>query len=87
MLRRSLVVVAGLMVFATPALATDTVGVVDPGNGQWTLRAENTNTKTIGYGVPGDEPFMGDWDCDGVNTPGLYRRSDGFAYLSRSLTV
>jgi len=24
---------------------------------------------------------MGDWDCDGTDTPGLYRQSDGFVYL------
>jgi hypothetical protein len=24
---------------------------------------------------------MGDWDCDGVDTPGLYRQSDGYVYL------
>jgi hypothetical protein len=24
---------------------------------------------------------MGDWDCDGIDTPGLYRQSDGFVYL------
>jgi hypothetical protein len=80
-----LTLVVGLVVaLALPAMATDTVGVVDPGNGHWTLRDENTNTKTILYGNPQDEPFMGDWDCDGVDTPGLYRRSDGFAYLRNS---
>ncbi|MEX2252141.1 MAG: PQQ-dependent sugar dehydrogenase [Acidimicrobiia bacterium] len=79
------VVVAGIVVLtALPAMATDTVGVVDQTNGHWTLRDENTNTRTIGYGNPQDVPFMGDWDCDGVDTPGLYRRSDGFAYLRNS---
>jgi hypothetical protein len=38
------------------------------------------------YGNPADTPFMGDWDCDGVDTPGLYRRSDGYAYLRNSNT-
>jgi hypothetical protein len=33
------------------------------------------------FGNPGDFPFMGDWDCDGVDTPGLYRQSDGYVYL------
>ncbi|MCI0544706.1 MAG: PQQ-dependent sugar dehydrogenase, partial [Actinobacteria bacterium] len=42
---------------------------------------------TIGYGNPGDLPFMGDWDCDGVDTPGLYRQSDGFVYLRDSNTT
>jgi hypothetical protein len=27
---------------------------------------------------------MGDWDCDGVDTPGLFRQSDAFAYLRNS---
>jgi hypothetical protein len=29
---------------------------------------------------------MGDWNCDGVDTPGLYRQSDGYAYLRNSNT-
>jgi glucose/arabinose dehydrogenase len=69
---------------ALPALATDTVGVHDPVTGLWVLRDDNTNTKTIAYGNPGDLAFTGDWDCDGVDTPGLYRQSDGFAYLRNS---
>jgi hypothetical protein len=27
---------------------------------------------------------MGDWDCDGIDTPGLFRLSDAFAYLRNS---
>ena len=61
----------------------DQIGYVDPG-GSWRLAHEvawapfETN---FFYGNPADSPFMGDWDCDGVDTPGLYRRSDGYAYL------
>lgn len=29
-------------------------------------------------------PFLGDWDCDGEATPGLFRQSDAFAYLRNS---
>jgi Glycosyl hydrolase family 26 len=36
------------------------------------------------YGNPGDVPFSGDWNCDGVETPGLYRQSDGYVYLRNS---
>ncbi|MBT8201844.1 MAG: CHRD domain-containing protein [Acidimicrobiia bacterium] len=36
------------------------------------------------FGVPGDIPFLGDWDGDGIKTPGLYRPSDGYAYLRNS---
>lgn len=40
----------------------------------------------VWYGVPGDVPFSGDWDGDGVKTLGLYRRSDGYVYLRNSNT-
>jgi SpoIID/LytB domain protein len=39
------------------------------------------------FGNPGDVAFLGDWDCDGVSTPGLYRQSDGFVYLRNSNTT
>ncbi len=62
------------------------VGVVDPGQGRWYLRDALT-TNSFYYGNPGDVPFMGDWDCDGIATPGLFRASDGFAYLRNSNSV
>ena len=34
------------------------------------------------YGVPGDVPLMGDWDGDGVETPGIFR--DGTFHLRNS---
>jgi hypothetical protein len=37
------------------------------------------------FGAPGDIPFLGDWDGDGLKTPGLYRPGDGFAYVRDSL--
>jgi hypothetical protein len=43
-------------------------------------------TNSFFYGNPGDVPFSGDWNCDGVETLGLYRRSDGFVYLRNSNT-
>lgn len=36
------------------------------------------------YGNPGDTPFLGDWNGDGVDTPGVYR--NGWFYLRNSLT-
>ncbi|MCI0544180.1 MAG: hypothetical protein L0Z49_07000, partial [Actinobacteria bacterium] len=80
-----LIVAVGVV--ALPARADDTAGAVEQTKSHWTLRAENGNTTTIGYGNPGDLPFMGDWDCDGVDTPGLYRQSDGFVYLRDSNTT
>jgi len=36
------------------------------------------------FGIPRDIPLMGDWDCDGVNTPAMYRPSNGFVYLTNA---
>jgi hypothetical protein len=65
--------------------AKEDVGLVDPTQGIWHLRRGDT-VSSFYYGVPGDTPFMGDWDCDGIDTPGLFRRSDGFVYLRNSST-
>jgi hypothetical protein len=82
--RRTLVTLVVWGLLASPALADDTVGMVDPGTGLWYLRDESGVVTSFYYGVPGDHPFMGDWDCDGDETPGLYRRSSGFVYLRNS---
>ncbi len=61
----------------------DSVAWVDP-NGQWGLwdrLNQSSSVSTFFFGNPGDFPFMGDWDGDGVATPGLYRQSDGFVYI------
>ncbi|RZV42588.1 MAG: hypothetical protein EX267_09470 [Acidimicrobiia bacterium] len=34
------------------------------------------------FGVPGDVPLLGDWDGDNVSTPGMFRPSNGYAYIS-----
>jgi len=66
----------------------DTIVSVDTG-GIWSLwdQIEWPGNKTsFYYGNPGDLPFMGDWDGDGVETPGLYRQSDGFVYVRHTNT-
>lgn len=62
------------------------VGLVDPEDGRWYLRDEWGWIESFYYGNPGDTPFMGDWDCDGIDTPGLYRQSDGYVYLRNTNT-
>jgi streptogramin lyase len=62
----------------------DPVGLVDPSKGTWHLRDERGAETWFYYGNPGDVPFMGDWDCNGTDTPGLFRQSDAFAYLRNS---
>jgi len=66
----------------------DTAAFQD-GGGQfhiWSLATSGNVESSFYYGNPGDVPFSGDWNCDGVETPGLYRRSDGYVYLRNSNT-
>ena len=72
---------------APAATPSEGVGVFDSATGRWYLRDPvSGETTAFFYGNPGDAPMMGDWDCDGVDTPGLYRRSDGYVYLRNSNT-
>jgi dipeptidyl aminopeptidase/acylaminoacyl peptidase len=61
------------------------LGLVDTLSGIWHLRSWGEERQFY-YGNPGDQPFVGDWDCDGVETPGLFRNSDAFGYLRNSNT-
>ena len=66
----------------------DSVGYVDA-SGEWSLwnsMSADASHDAFFFGNPGDVAFMGDWDGDGVATPGLYRQSTGFAYLRNSNT-
>ncbi len=65
---------------------TDRVGLIDPVTGIWHIRGAGGAVNSFFYGNPGDFPMAGDWDCDGISTPGLYRQSDGFVYLRNSNT-
>ncbi|HSG79760.1 MAG TPA: hypothetical protein VLD62_09290 [Acidimicrobiia bacterium] len=57
-------------------------------HGRWYRFGESESAPSpFYYGNPGDYPFVGDWDCDGIDTPGLYRQSDGFVYLRNSNTA
>ncbi len=57
------------------------VALFDATSGEWHLRSGNGSTTSFFYGNPGDVPMMGDWDCDGIDTVGMFRPSNGFAYL------
>lgn len=48
---------------------------------RWSSLGSASPSEVFYFGDPGDVAFAGDWDCDGVATPGLYRQSDGFVYL------
>lgn len=66
--------------------ACDTLAFQDPGGrfDLWDELAENRQVESFYYGNPGDVPLGGDWDCDGSETLGLYRRSDGYVYLTNA---
>ena len=64
----------------------DSYGLVDPDTGIWHLYEGGTEVGYFYFGNPGDYPFMGDWNCDDIDTPGLYRQSDGYVYLRNSNT-
>ncbi len=80
-------VLVGVAPAATPS--GDRVGTYDPATALWTLDGAGS----FMYGNPGDHPFMGDWDCDGVDTPGLHRAERtaagpaGKVYLRNSNTT
>jgi hypothetical protein len=75
-------------VFAVTVVANaHTFGLIDPISGLWHLYdSVGIETTSFYFGNPGDYPIMGDWDGDGVETPGLYRQSDGYVYLRNSNT-
>lgn len=78
---------AGLLPAATAdaeAADTDQVVLVEP-NGRWHLQVPGSLDYTFWYGMPGDIPLLGDWDGDGVDTPGVYRPSRGSAHLTNEV--
>jgi hypothetical protein len=50
--------------FATDAF----VGMFN--NGNWRLEGQPA---AVSFGLPGDQPVMGDWNSDGTKTPGVFR--------------
>jgi hypothetical protein len=84
----AIVTVSVLMigVSAASAVSSDDTGLIDPANGEWHMMASDGNVTSFFFGNPGDYPFVGDWDGDGIETPGLYRQADGYVYLRNSNT-
>jgi uncharacterized protein YdeI (BOF family) len=93
-MRRSvvlLVAVAAMLVGVIAPAGADTgkpegVGLHDVSTGEWHLLNADGTVTSFYYGNPGDYAISGDWDCNGTDTPGLYRQSDGFVYLRNSNT-
>jgi N-acetylmuramoyl-L-alanine amidase len=66
---------------AETAVAADrdsySVGLFDPAHSRWYLRDSEGGTTALTFGEEGDVPLAGDWDGDGVDTPGVYRPDEG----------
>jgi len=62
----------------------DRVVLVEP-NGRWHIQIPGSVDYTFWFGVPGDIPLLGDWDGDGVDTPGAYRPSEGSVHLTNEI--
>ena len=67
----------------------DTIGIFRPSNNEWILtNGPNTNNTSppedihIIFGQNGDIPIVGDWNGDGLDTPGLFRPSNTQFLLS-----
>ncbi len=54
-------------------------GLHDVPRALWNLPGLPTGFSQFFYGNPGDQGFTGDWNCDGIDTVGVYR--DGRVYL------
>lgn len=62
----------------------DSVGVLDPRSASWLLLGADGMPNAFTYGDTGDTPLMGDWDCDGIETVGLWRPSGPRVFLRNS---
>ena len=68
--------------FVTSVLGgPDSVGVMDPTSAFWLLLRFDGTTAEFTLGNPADVPLLGDWNCDGIETPGAYRPSTGQVFL------
>jgi hypothetical protein len=70
----------------------DTVSIYRPAEGRFYIvnelgrRDGGLGAAEVDYlfGNPGDKPFIGDFDGDGVDTVGLHRESTGFVYFRQT---
>ncbi|MDH3605742.1 MAG: DUF3048 domain-containing protein [Acidimicrobiia bacterium] len=65
-------------------LAGDRVALVEP-SGKWHIPVPGSVDYTFTFGSPGDIPLLGDWDGDGIDTPGTYRPAQGSARLTNAI--
>ncbi|MBX3080221.1 MAG: SBBP repeat-containing protein [Anaerolineae bacterium] len=67
----------------------ETIGIFRPSVATFYLRNSNTTgfaDRTLTFGASTDFPIAGDWNGDGIDTPGVYRQSTGQFFLTDSTT-
>lgn len=71
---------------AALSILVDTVGVGfhQASTGAWRLVDANGAENHFYFGVPDDIPLVCDWNGDSLDTPGLYRSTSGFFYLTNA---
>lgn len=52
--------------------------------GRFSVENWPSGNLAVDFGNPGDQPLIGDWNCDGTATPGVYRTVSGRAYVTNS---
>ncbi len=67
-----------------PSTTSDALGFFDPATAEWTLQYELSGFDSFFYGIPGDHPLIGDWNCDGTDTVAMFRPSTGFIHYRNS---
>jgi len=87
MKHRFLTLVAALLVLApSTASSADEPVFVDPDTARWQVEHIDASFSTFYFGLPGDVPLFGDWDCDGIDSAGMWRAETGFMYLQDDAT-
>lgn len=92
-MRRGVTLVLGalalVLVAPSDSAATEAVSrliMFDDQTGRWFMTEPGGSIHSFYFGTPGDAPLLGDWDCDGEDTVGAYRPSNGFVYVRNSNT-
>jgi DNA-binding beta-propeller fold protein YncE len=72
--------------YGSPIGKSATIGVWRPSNQTFYLRNSNTQgvsdiSATVNFATSSDLPVVGDWNGDGIDTPGIYRPSSSYFYL------
>ena len=66
----------------------DSVVLVDGGGrfDVWVDPVPGSGVGRVVFGDVGDVPLMGDWDCNGIDSPGVFRSSSGRVYVRDSVS-